>query len=307
MNEEEQRAWTAAFEKRQAKVRGLLAEREYDEAIAELRAMLADLGREATKGERDLESERASVSKWLGEVEKQREETWGAVYESGKQAFEGHNYKKAVVKWSALPKDFRDVASLAATAQQRLETWYGAIQAGKAIWKKGDAKGAIAEWEKALAVRPNNKALQKKIVEAKRLIGNRNMLDTYLEEARRLADGRDYSGALAQCDKVLEASPVNPKALSLITAIKKEQLERDLKAAIAKGDRLLAGGEYADAIAAWKRGAALPGADAASRNKLFVKIKEAEAKRRQVRLVTAAIALGVALVIIIVLALCLKG
>lgn len=294
-----------ALEKRQAKVRQLVDGKRFGEAIGELQCILADLNKARESGK--FETERASVARWLEEVKKQREGAWLIRYEAGKRSFERHNFKKALAKWSRLPKDFQDVSKLRTEAQQRLKAWYQAIDAGKKLWKRRDLRGAIEQWEKALQIRPNNAALQKKVAEAKGKTGGRSMLDDYLAEAQRHLDQQSFDAAQGLCLKALDLAPGNPKAVRLLKAVQKAQFEHDLAGVMAAGDRLFAGGRYSEAIAKWKRAAGLATHDPATRAKLDIKIEQAKSKQLHYRLIVTGIALGVALGIAFVAALYFVG
>jgi len=290
------------LEQRQAKVRQLVAAKRFGEAVGELEAILAELNK--AQGQGKPPEERASVAKWLEEVKKQRDAAWLQRYQSGKASFEKHNYKKALAKWSRLPKDFQDLAKLRPEAQQRLKAWYRAIDAGKKLWKQRDLRGAIEQWEKALQIRPNNAALQKKIAEAKGRTGDRSLLDDYLAEAQRHLEQQSFDAAQGLCLRALELKPGNPKAVALLKAVQKGQFGHDLAAIMSEGDRQFAGGKYGDAIAAWQRAVRLASADPATKTKLADKIRQAQSKQLQFRLIVAGIALGVALGLAFVVVFC---
>ncbi len=164
-------------------------------------------------------------------------------------------------------RDLKEKIEQAQQSQARKQTeeqqFQAALENGKARFAAGDYAGAMAQADEALKLKPNDAEVLQFKTEvrtqrdaAESAQQQQHELATALESGRaRLAAG-DFAGAMAQADAALNLKPNDETALQFKQSVRAQwdaayaaQQQSKYTAALEKGNTLLAGGDYAGAMA----------------------------------------------------------
>ncbi len=205
----------------QAKARQLVADRQFDSALLELKK----LDRFHT---REYASMKESARAWTERVTQRRQRFLRRTYEAGQRMVAEGYIERALEMWSALPDDYEDIAAHRKELAAQAETATAAAAAGNRFYEQGDVARAVAEWEEAAASRPGDIELKERLAVARDQLGNLNLKRSYLREAREEAEHGNFDEALVLCRKALDLDPADASALLVAQEI--EARERELAA-----------------------------------------------------------------------------
>jgi formylglycine-generating enzyme required for sulfatase activity len=195
-----------AAEATQEKAMQFAAERQFDQALAQLKK----LGRFRT---REYASMKESARIWIERISRRRERFFRQTYEVGQRMVAEGRAERALELWSALPDDYQDVAARRKDFVAKIEAANAAVAQGNRFYDQGDVAHAVTEWQKAAALRPRDVELNRRLAAARIKLGNLNLKRTYLRDAGDEAARGNVSEALVLCRKVLELDPKDESAL----------------------------------------------------------------------------------------------
>ena len=196
----------------QAKARQSVSDRQFDSALLELKK----LERFRT---REYASMKESARAWIERLSQRRERFLRRTYEAGQRMVAEGHIERALEFWSALPDDYEDIVARRKALVARADAAAIAMAAGDRFYEQGDLARAVAEWEKAVAVRPGDIELKKRLAAARNQLGDLNLKRTYLREAGEEAERGNFDEALVLCRKALDLDPTDESALRVAKEI----------------------------------------------------------------------------------------
>lgn len=194
----------------------------------------------------------------------------GGKYRAGRwnEALDDVNEADRLKPGGADAKSLRDnigaAQRAAASRQTREQQYQTALTEAQTRLAAGDYSGAMARAEAALAVKPGDAAATQLREQARRQWDATSVLQRQqksytdaMQNARSLQSAGDYAGALTQVNEALKVKPKDRDALQLGEEIRRnrdaaaanQQLENSYATAMQSGRSLLAGGDFAGAIA----------------------------------------------------------
>ncbi len=243
----------------QAKARQLVADRQFDSALLELKK----LERLHT---REYASMKESARAWIERVSQRRERFFRRIYEAGQRMVAEGYIERALEFWSALPDDYENIAERRKELATLAEAATAAAAAGSRFYEQGDVARAVAEWDKAAAARPGDIELKDRLAVARDQLGNLNLKRSYLKEAGEEAERGNFDEALALCRKALDLDPSDASALLVTKEIEDKERElADLKHRyLSQAGEAAETGDFDEAVALCRKALDLDPSDASA-------------------------------------------
>ena len=219
----------------QTNAKELVARARHDSALVELKKLL-------TFRTREYAAVRESARLWIERIKRRREQFYQRTYEAGRRMIAERRYERALEIWEPLPDDYRDTEKWREEISLREQDARSALKKGNRLYKEGNVIGAVEEWKEAADFWPGNAELRQRLLKAQDQLGNLNLKQSYLREAREVEARGNFAEAISLCRHVLELDPDDATTLSFLEELAAQEREHAESQAPAESQIILPGG-----------------------------------------------------------------